>query len=43
MTVFVLIVEDEADFIDELRQIFDELPDRRILKLPAVVTRRLTC
>ena len=26
MTVFVLIVEDEADFIDELRQIFDELP-----------------
>jgi CheY-like chemotaxis protein len=33
MTVFVLIVEDEADFIDELRQIFDELPGSKDIKV----------
>ena len=33
MTVFVLIVEDEADFIDELRQIFDELPGSNDIKV----------
>jgi CheY-like chemotaxis protein len=26
VTIFVLIVEDEADFVDELRQVFQELP-----------------
>jgi CheY-like chemotaxis protein len=33
MTVFVLIVEDEADFIDELRQVFAELPGSNDLKV----------
>ena len=33
MTMFVLIVEDEEAFIAELRQIFDELPGRKNIKV----------